>query len=92
MSFSVEGGALPLRSDLHDLGIDRALVVVVRNVELDGGPRQVAVEEVVHAALRVHYQRDLDHHEVEFSAEVSSTKFFTSKTAFCVSLGFSMEA
>jgi hypothetical protein len=47
------------------------LVTVVRDVELHGRSREVTVEEVVHSALRVDNQRDLDHHDVELSAEVS---------------------
>ena len=46
------------------------LVAVVGDVELDGRPRAVAVEHVVHAAVDVDDQRDRDHHQVEFLAEV----------------------
>ena len=61
---------LPLGGGLHDLRVDGMLVAVVRDVELDRGARSVAVEHVVDAALGVDDQRNLDHHQVEFLAEI----------------------
>ena len=60
---------LPLRRRLDDLRVDRVLAVVVRDVERDGPARAVAVEVVVHAALGVDDERDLDPHEVQLAAE-----------------------
>ena len=66
----LEGDPLPLGGGLHDLGIDGMLVAVVGDVELDGSARAVAVEHVVDAAFDIDDQRDLDHHQVEFLAEI----------------------
>jgi hypothetical protein len=41
-------------------------VAVVRNVELDGRARAVAVEHIGDAALSIDHQRDVDHPQVEF--------------------------
>jgi hypothetical protein len=46
------------------------LVVIVVDVELDGRARAVAVEHVVDAALDVDDERHLDHHQVQFTAEI----------------------
>jgi hypothetical protein len=54
--------AFPLGGGLYDLRVDRVLVVVVVDVELDGRAGTVAVEHVVDAALDVHDERDLHHH------------------------------
>ena len=62
----LEGHPLPFGGSLHDLGVDRMLVAVVRDVELDGSARTVAIEHVVNAALRVDDEGDLDHQQVEF--------------------------
>ena len=64
-----ERDAFPLRGRLDDLRLDRVLSVVVRDVERDGAARPVAVEVVVHAALGVDDERDLDAHEAELAAE-----------------------
>ena len=50
--------ALPLGRGLDDLGVDRMLVVVVGDVELNGRAGAVAVEHVVHAAFDVDDQRE----------------------------------
>ena len=60
---------LPLRRRLHDLGVDRVLAVVVRDVEADRRPRAVTVEVVVDAAPDVDDQRHLDADQAELAAE-----------------------
>ena len=60
---------LPLRRRLHDLGVDRVQVAVVRDVERDRRPRAVAVEVVVDAALAVDDQRHLDERQVQLLAQ-----------------------
>jgi len=44
------------------------LVTIVRDVELDGRARPVAIEHVVDATFHVDDKRDLDHHQVQFLA------------------------
>jgi hypothetical protein len=61
---------LPLGRRLHHLRVDGMFVAIVRDVELDGSARAVAVEIVVHARLLVNDERDGDHHQVQFFAEV----------------------
>ena len=66
----LEGHPLPLGGGLHDLGVDGMFVAVVGNMELNWSTGAVAVEHVVDAAFRVHDQRDLDHQQAEFLAQV----------------------
>jgi hypothetical protein len=46
------------------------LVPIIRDVELDRRARAVPVEHVIDATLHIDDQRNLDHHEVQFFAEV----------------------
>src|SRR4029077_21093939 len=61
----LEGDALPLGGGLNNLGVNGIPVPVVRDVELNGCTRAVAVEHVIDAAFSVDDQRDLDHHQTE---------------------------
>ena len=61
---------LPLGRRLHHLRVDGVLVAIVRDVELDGRARAVAVEIVVDARLLVHDEGHRNHHQVQFLAEV----------------------
>jgi len=61
-----EGHPLPLGRGLYDLGVDGMFVAIVRNMELNGSARAVAIEHVVDAALRVDDERNLHHHQAEF--------------------------
>jgi hypothetical protein len=65
----LERGSFPLRGGLHDLRVDRVLVVVVVDVELDRGARAVAIERVVHAAAHVADEGRLDAEEVQRLAQ-----------------------
>ena len=56
----LECNSFPLASSLNYLCIDRVLVPIVRDVELTGSARPVAIEHVVDAALYVDDQRNLD--------------------------------
>ena len=67
----LERRALPLGGGLHDLGVDRVLVVVVGDVELDRPALAVAVEHVVDARLDVDDERNLDHVQVQLLAEIA---------------------
>jgi hypothetical protein len=58
----------PLRRSLHDLRSEGMFVAVIGNVKLDGRARSVTVEHVIDAALGVHNQWNLDHHQAEFLA------------------------
>ena len=61
---------LPFRGGLHDLGIDRVLVVVVCDVELDGSAGAVAVQQVIHTAFPIDDKRHRHHHKVKVFAEI----------------------
>ena len=59
--------SLPLRGRLNDLRVHGMDIVVVRDVELDGRARTVAVQHVVHAGLGIDHERHGHHHEVQLS-------------------------
>ena len=65
----LQGHSLPFGGRLHDLGLD-AFVEAQPAGKLDGRARAVAVEVIVDAALAVNDQRNLDHHQIEFLAQV----------------------
>jgi hypothetical protein len=48
-------------------------------VELDGGPRSIAIQHVVDAALDIHDEWHLNHHEVELFAQVLLDVVFNRK-------------
>ena len=60
---------LPLRRRLHDLGVDRVKVAVVRDVKADRRARAVSVEVVVDAARGLDDERDLHQCQVQPLAE-----------------------
>ncbi len=65
----LESHALPLGGGLHDLRVD-GLVQTQPAGEFHRRSRAVAVQHVVDAALAVHDQGHLDHHQVQFPAQV----------------------
>jgi hypothetical protein len=60
----------PLRGGLDHLSIDGMFVPIVRDVEPDGRARSVTVQHIVDPALRIDDAGNLDHHEVQFLAQV----------------------
>src|SRR5581483_10974638 len=62
--------AFPLGGSLHYLGIDGVLATIIRDVELDGSARTVAIQHVVDAALDIDNQRDFHHEQIKFLAEI----------------------
>ena len=65
-----EGHPLPLGRGLDHLGLEGVPVAVVRDVELDGGARAVAVEVVVNPAFHVDDEGHRNHGQAELAAEV----------------------
>ena len=45
-------------------------VVIVGNVELDGGAGTVAVQQIIDAAFRIHDEGHGDQHQIEFFAKI----------------------
>ena len=66
----LESDPLPLGCGLHHLRVDGMQVAIIRNMELNRGARAVAIQHVVDAALHIHDERNFDHHQVEFLAQV----------------------
>ena len=66
----LERDAFPLGRGLHHLRVDGMQVAIVRDMKLNRRARPVAIEHVVDTALHIHDQRHLDHHQVEFLAQV----------------------
>ena len=66
----LEGDAFPLRGRLHDLSVDGVLLVIIRDVKLNRCAGSVAVQVVVDPTLGIHDQRNLNHRQVQFLAEV----------------------
>ena len=80
-----ERHSLPLRRGLDHLGVDRVLLVVVRNPEAHGRSGAVTVEVVVDAARRVDDQRHLDADQVELAAQtVLDVTLHGRKRALCL--------
>jgi hypothetical protein len=59
-----EGGSLPLGGGLDNLSVDGVFVVIINNVELDGGAGAFAVEHIVDAAVDVDDERNGGHDEI----------------------------
>ena len=66
----LESDPLPLGRGLHDLRVDGMQVAIVRDMELNWRPRPVAIQHVVDTTFHIHDERDFDHHQVEFLAQV----------------------
>ena len=65
----IERHALPLGRGLHDLGVNRVLIMVVGDVKADRRPRSVAVKVVVHPALDVDNQGHRHRDEIQDAAQ-----------------------
>ncbi len=66
----LKGDTLPLGCGLHYLGIDRILVIIVWNMKLDRSTRTITVQEVVHTTVNIYNQGNLNHHQIEFFAQI----------------------
>ena len=66
----LEGDAFPLGCGLHHLRIDGMQIAIVRNVKLYGRARSIAIQHIVDPALDIDDERNFDHHQIEFFAQV----------------------